>query len=301
MLERVIVVIKKLPIEENPPIKTVNGYGFPLGIIGGHHEDYMPWVISNFLNISYHPLRFIKRLDRLCFRKSAYFFWSFFHFKINFLLRRGEIVEHLKQEIDKGNYIALYLNEYFIPGKSSYQKRNFIHDKYIYGYNDDLKVFYALSIADKGMFKPHEISDENIKGAFSYYFFNHFFFSFRLKEYDFSKIDSKKIKKQLRRYLCGRKNYGINCYDLIIKHFNALGSNEPVNMLTLRMFKEHKGILSQLDESFITVKKQFDALFYWCIKYNLTFDKAILEHQAEKLQKLKQEEYSLIETYLKQM
>lgn len=292
-------MVKKLLVNENPPIKTVNGYAFPLSIIGGHHENYMPWVTSNFLNISYHPLRFSKRLDRLCFRKSAYFFWSFFRFRIKFLLQNKKIVQYLKQEIDKDNYIALYLNEYFIPGKSSYKKRNYIHDKYIYGYNDDLNVFYVLSIADKGMFKKHEISYENMQKAFSYYAFNHWFFVFKLKDYDFLKTDSRKIKKQLRRYLSRRKNYGINCYDVIINHFNALRPNEEVNMLILRMFKEHKNILFLLDESFAPVKQQFDALFYWCIKYNLNFDKSILERQVEKLQKMKAEEYALIETYLK--
>lgn len=296
-----IILIKELPVQDNPPIKTVNGYGFPLSVIGGNYENYMPWVISNFLNISYHPLRFLKRVDRLCFRKSAYFFWSFFRFRMKFILHNKTIVARLKREIDKGNYIALFLNEYFIPGKSSYQKRNFIHDKCIYGYNDDLGAFYVLSIADKGMFKKHEISYENMRNAYCYYAFNHFYFRFRLKDYDFSKTDSRKIKKQLRRYLSGRKNYGINCYDLIIKHFNSLQPDEPVNMLILRMFKEHKEILSQLDASFSTVKQQFDALFYWCIKYNLTFDKTILERQTEKLQKLKAEEYRLIETYLREI
>lgn len=294
-----IVLIKKLPVDENPPIKTVNGYAFPLSIIGGHHKNYIPWVTSNFLNISYHPLHFTKRINRLCFRKSAYFFWSFFRFRIKFLWHNQEIVQYLKRELDKDNYIALFLNEYFIPGKSSYKKKNFIHDKYIYGYNDDLKVFYVLSIADKGMYKKHEISYENMQKAFSFYSYNHAFFTVKLKNYNFSKTYSKRIKKQLGKYLKKRKNHGINCYDLIIRHFNSLQPNEEINMLILRMFKEHKTILSMLDDSFDTVKQQFDALFYWCIKYNLNFDKSILERQIVKLQKMKSEEYMLIKAYLK--
>lgn len=294
-----IILVKKLLVDENPLIKTVNGYAFPLSIIGGQSENYIPWVTSNFLNISYHPLRFNKRLDRLCFKKSAYFFWSFFRFRIKFLLHKEDIVPHMKREIEKGNYLALYLNEYFIPGKSSYQKRNYIHDKYIYGYNDDRNIFYVLSIADKGMYKKHEISYGNMQKAFCYYFWNHCFFAFQLKEYDFTKTDTKKIKKQLRRYLSKRKNYGIHCYDVIINHFHSLQPKEEVNMLILRMFKEHKTILSLLDESFSAIKEQFDSLFYWCIKYNLNFDKSILERQIVKLEKIKAEERALIESYLR--
>lgn len=291
-------MIKKLLVDENPPIKTVNGYAFPFSIIGGHHHNYMPWVVSNFLNISYHPLHFLKRVDRLCFRKSAYFFWSFFRFRIKFLLHKEEIVSYLKRELDNERYISVLLNEYFIPGKSSYNKKNFLHDKYIYGYNDDLSVFYVLSIADKGIYKKHEISYENMRKAYCDYFWNHCFFVFELKDYDFSKINSKKIRKQLCRYLSKRKNYGINCYDLIITHFNSIKPNEAVNMLMLRMFKEHKNLLFLLDDSFAGVKQQFDALFYWCIKYNLNFDRSILERQVVKLQKMKVVEKLLIEAYL---
>lgn len=293
-----ILLIKKLLADENPPIQTVNGYAFPLSVIGGHHQNYVPWLTSNFLNISYHPLHRLKRIDRLCFRKPAYFFWPFFRCRIRFLFHKEEIVSDIKQELDQNHYISLLLNEYFIPGKSNYKKKNFLHDKHIYGYNDDLNVFYVLSIADKGMYKKHEISYENMRDAFCAYTFNHFFLAFRLKDYNFLKADNKKRKKQLRRYLSVRKNYGINCYDLIIRHLETLRPNETVNMLILRMFKEHKNILFLLDDSFLSIKQQFDALFYWCIKYNLNFDSSILERQIVKLQKMKAEERILIETYL---
>lgn len=300
-MNRVIALIKKLPVDENPPIKTVNGYAFPFSVIGGRYKNFAPWLTNHFLNISYHPLHFLKRLDRLCFKKSPYLFWSFFHFKIKFIFHKGDIVASIKRELDSDNYISLILNEYFIPGKSSYKKKNFLHDKHIYGYNDDLNAFYVLSIAENGMYKKHEISYENMQKAFCYYFYNHCFLAFRLKDYDFSKTSGKKIKKQLRRYLSKRKNHGIHCYDLIIEHFRSLASNEKVNMLILRMFKEHKNILFLLDDTFATIKQQFDALFYWCIKYNLNFDKSILERQIIKLQKMKTEEYALIQAYLEEL
>lgn len=290
-------MIVKLPADENPLIQTVNGYAFPLGVMGGHYSNSTQWVVHNFLMISYHPLHFWKRLDRLCFWKPAYFFWPFFRFHVRFLLHREALVPHLQRELDQGRYLSLALNEYFIPGKSSYQKRNFLHDKHLYGYNDEAGVFYALSIADKGMFKRHEIRYEDLCQAFRFYRWNHFYLAFGLKPYDFTRADPGKIDRQLRRYLKNRKNQGINCYDLIIRHLETRHPGEAVNMLIIRMFKEHKDLLALLDPSFSPIKKQFDALFYWCIKYNLTGDAAILERQIPKLRRMKEQERALIAAY----
>ena len=45
------------------------------------------------------------------------------------------IIEKLIMYIDRGYYIYMELNEYYIPNRPAYKNHNFYHDLLIYGYN----------------------------------------------------------------------------------------------------------------------------------------------------------------------
>lgn len=59
---------------------------------------------------------------------------------------RNQLVPFLKKCIDNNKYLLLYMiDDYYLSYSASYKRRHFIHDTYIYGYDNDYFLVQAYS------------------------------------------------------------------------------------------------------------------------------------------------------------
>lgn len=63
---------------------------------------------------------------------------------IEVLEKISDIVGFVIDKINDQMYVRIYLDEYFFPEKLSFQKKHFVHDSLVYGYDDFTKQFFVI-------------------------------------------------------------------------------------------------------------------------------------------------------------
>lgn len=118
------------------------------------HEDnsFYPWIFSNFIQINCDVNCTHRRLDYSSFYKDEeYDLISYFLDRNRFasweLIKMGGI-QALKQEILKGHYVELKIDQYYLSGHEEYHVRHHLHQNLIYGYDDRLHTFLTLGYSN---------------------------------------------------------------------------------------------------------------------------------------------------------
>ena len=310
---------KKLPIIM-PPIETYQSSSFILGIILANsnienvfYNNYINLVCNNtnkmwdvelqFANVSWED-----------FRRNGIAEMDMYYLKN---LSSDKYVDFIKERIDQGNYILLYsIDEFFLSYTINYQKRHFIHDTYIYGYNTD--SFFIMAYKEKKL-QMLEISiEEIVEGMYSYFQIDNDanFCTFRPFHAISVQVDFDKMMKEIMSYAREYKSYkdakvyGINIYSILEKCilFIAEGKTDEYDgALDLRVFRmlwEHKKILvnhikkikekKKLDEQIIAqiieIEQAANKVFLLSMKYNVTYKKEILYKILGYLEEVREKE-----------
>lgn len=156
---------------ESPWIRFDQDYAFPSAVMSSD-QSYRNWVYSNMLqmyyikeralfNISYfylgrdpNPIAYIPLVDYQQIHKR--------------LLNRMEVnaIKFLHSMIDAEYYIACLMDEFYIPGRKSYQKKHFSHGIMTYGYDDEKELVYIAGYGTNGHFGSQTISYSDFVNAF---------------------------------------------------------------------------------------------------------------------------------------
>ncbi|SDF91695.1 hypothetical protein SAMN04488542_12058 [Fontibacillus panacisegetis] len=250
-----------LPCSE-PIIKGYLFFAFPLSIIG-YNEKTAPWILSNYIQMRFDkdyinspvPYTFYAYEHHispwLCDEEFSRNILNFFEF---------DIISWVKNCIEQKKYVYLYLDEYYMPGRTSFGKLNFAHENLIFGYNDDLESFDVLGFDDKGIFKPVQLTYDKFVDAYmgiekmiynekfnnqntteeSIYYFNTVKL-FRFNNSGQYSFNYKLTKNTLRDYTNGTNTselfsmvrepyshfvFGIDCYSYIHDYYKSLLKKE---------------------------------------------------------------------------
>lgn len=80
-----------------------------------------------------------------------------------------DIINFICNAIDKDQYVKVYLDEFYLPYRSSYQWRHLIHESLFFGYDNEKKQLYGLAYitdANGYGFKEFSVDMNNVKQAF---------------------------------------------------------------------------------------------------------------------------------------
>lgn len=126
-----------------------------LGIQVKHgNNTYYPWFYSNFISLSsdvkcrHRRLDYVSMSKHWIFNRSNYFLDIAYETAEDILDLGGH--RYIKSCINKGKYIELKLNQYFLEGREEYKKEHHIHQNLIYGFDDKKKVFHLLGYQNNG-------------------------------------------------------------------------------------------------------------------------------------------------------
>lgn len=178
--------------------------------------QYYDWLYSNYIQIFgslQHPMIHIDYFLEGMKSGSFNYLNQFLDFRFDYYsyLKSLDvnIVEYCKLMLNQKFYIALYLDEYYIQKRNSYQKRHFIHQNLLYGFEDD--YFYMMGYGINNILEFTKLSKTDILKAYTD---NSKLETIKLIRYDINSVTYKFSKsvlfKQLEEYL-----YGINSS----KHF----------------------------------------------------------------------------------
>lgn len=258
-----------LNINENPLIDCYNFESFPYNIIS-LNPSYSDWIASNYIDLCIHkdcenasvpfksylfdytqiPGMKVEKMDR-----------DFFNNVID-----SDILKVFKKAIDRGFYIYLNLDEFYVPNRLAYKNCNYSHDNLIYGYSEEncnFKIFgftnkrkqQSTEIAFSDLLKGYKNLDQIDNNCFQIYFFKPeectYNFSLQvvidalenyLKGVDLAKYNSNIKKPELLVY-------GIDCYKILKEYY--LSTKKMDSRISYKLL-EHKKCIKNTISYLIT-------------------------------------------------
>lgn len=278
---------KLLKISHTPTYNTFNDLAFAFAVIDSSKTDYLNWLVSNFIGIYYK-----KKWDAICFKMPYCHSWQCFNSKLIFYnsYNYSSFIRSIEKQINNNRYIYICVNERFIPERFAYNNEDFVHDLYIYGYDNIAKKFFTGGYNTSKHFTLQEISYEQVFLAQKNKFFRNVYFSFKLDEnYDFKKISHKRISFELFRYFFPISKFsGINIFKYLIKHYQQ----DEIKMGYAKLLCEHIDIISKLSLVGYTfdcdkLVKLSEKLFYLSLKYTVTSNKKLLDNCIDLINEIK--------------
>lgn len=309
-----------LPYEMQVETITYQHHAFALGIIKPNIQQYDQWLCNKFINcvtdkgVTLHEEDIWMVKYGLCIKTGGYMNYEAFH------VFCPNIVEKNKRMLEEKFYILGSYDEFYIPGKASYQAQPFVHGYVIYGYDDQKGVFKSAGYLADGRYKKFDITYED-------YYRSvtegkkprlHHLDYFRINtEYE-GQIDITRIRETLADFLNSRgpanskvnEVFGVNAWKAFETYIGN-AEEKRIDIRDVRIYMEHKGIMDkrlqclfeheyfqaqslciEYDEK---VFRKATQLFYMCLKYFLTGDGELQKQMTSLIREINVTEQGLIE------
>lgn len=263
--------MKRLPFPDAPLYVCYHNKAFPVGIIEGNtKESLIPWLCAKSVGLGYnstctpHELNFSEAdfwgisehiTDRL--RLSA-------HKELRDAMKI-DFAELLPKMLDNNYYVNGTHNERYIPGKSAFEKYDFMHDYLLIGYDEN--SYISAGYLSDGQFHIYHIPKENMiqsltdisSSRFAIYFLSY-------NESALLQPDVPKIITDLETYLNYGEididdppgdTYGIAAMRKARRLFwDTMHAETPyIDKRSTRALYEHKWALAQIVQQFLDTEK----------------------------------------------
>lgn len=209
---------KKLPIH-TPVVDVYIHHAFPVSVLP---ENLLKngWIHGRFISLEY----IIKSPEEQYLDYPYYDFFAdddvfikgFYWLPFRTKKEKQKLIGQIRECIDHGEYIHASWNEKYIPDTEFYQKRDFTHSCFIYGYNDEKSIFYTVNYLADMQWHEFEVDydcflhavlpdkDREPKGYIG-------FEAYRKSPVSDKEFDYEQMKKELHRFIFTRKKrIGIN-------------------------------------------------------------------------------------------
>ncbi len=153
--------VKELGFRTNILVKSYQYYAFPIGILLSGFDMEEPELLVYFFTD-------IFMSDRLQYYDSHYRKWDCLIVN-DIKLYKNNFIDGLIDLINNEEYAYLpFVDEYYIPNRSSFSKKKLIHDLLISGYNIVNQAFSIIGFDNEHRFRKSEVSfNQLISSCFS--------------------------------------------------------------------------------------------------------------------------------------
>ena len=315
-----------LPYKLNVESISYQTHAFPLGIVKANIQDYDRWLCSkciNFYITSLYKLFSIYEEDLWSCQDELMTYREKKFTSESFHLDCLKIVDENKYMLDNGWYIFGVYNEFFIPRKKVYHKRDFMHGYMIVGYDDETQTFKSAGYLDDGHYQFFDIHYEDYFNSIlggtieqlwiRYYKINH---SYK------PQLDINHLKSRLEKYLTSQKDtsagdnnciYGMAALETFHQYITSC-NNDYLDLRYGRSYMEHKYIMykrlvflcqnSYIQDDAICqeylekVYSKARIVFNLFMKYNITHNRNLLKHISEMVGQINKEEKALLQHFI---
>lgn len=143
----------KLKIKLQRDITTYLHRSLPLCAILAYEENY-PWYYQHYLQIF--SVKYSNGFCRAEFLEPKNNFSEIFdetYMSFSEMKNNKSIIEFIVDKIDLGNYVTVYVDEYHLTEKASYNKSHFVHPSLIYGYDNNEKKLMSIGFDADSIFR----------------------------------------------------------------------------------------------------------------------------------------------------
>lgn len=261
---------KNLPITI-PPIIGYTIHAYPLSIILNYNKC-LPWFYSNYIQLLCNTEfkgNFFDFFTLCCILEGNPWIDSIYP-GIPWINRNSiegyvidqcnlDIHDLIINSINQSNYIVTFLDEFFTPNRTDYQRKHFFHENLIYGYNLKEKTYDILGFNDLRNFDKSKISFQALEQSVKSGIVNLSYNPIKLLKVrsDFKyELDLELIRDLLLDYLNSNNSsrklkmiknptencvYGIKVYNEIVNYFQLFKNNSvQFDFRHLHILWEHK-------------------------------------------------------------
>lgn len=264
---------KELPVNLQPVLYSYLHHAYPLSVMP-EHPHYLPWLHSHYIQWSADP-EFFHHLDEHILVNyyqpmHTHHYNELLHLKIlttdllTHMKTRMDLISFFKQSIDQGEYVYLFLDEYYLPGKAMYGRHHFSHDTLLFGYDDETQVFHTLGFNHNYEYGQTAIGYEPFLESYHLADRSKEYYTKEIVLYSLNKdrsytFDIQLVMDSLEDYVSSRNSsdryraiaapnhhvYGIKVYEEIIKYLKMLQSNPEIyrNIIPIHLLWEHKKMM----------------------------------------------------------
>ncbi len=143
-------------------------YAYPLCIILADERRY-PWFYENYMEIYSlgNPCTSIDYMDGISYLSKNEN--AILHRKS---IKRSEIevqfdcIAFVRESIHSGNYLVMFLDEYYLQGQGAYQSFHYVHDTLVFGFDDYKKKIMAVAVSRNSDYVINAYDYEAFRNAF---------------------------------------------------------------------------------------------------------------------------------------
>ncbi|WP_288528526.1 hypothetical protein [uncultured Eubacterium sp.] len=295
-----------------PTYRTFNNIAIPVGILQSNIENLDSWLSRYFIGT-----HFKLTWNQIVFNNKPFYRWDCFNSKFINLKTKSinTFISSIKEYLLNDYYLYLFVNEKYIPNRLSFQKRNFIHDLCVYGFNDEKQFFLISAYNAEQQYAFEKISYQEL-----YVAYKNFHLRIRQMEkikwknraiifkinfdYDFKDMSSSQLRTTLFKYCVSYKYAsGIKIYDFLLKKTEqALKKTVGIDMHYFRILKEHIYAINKLKHPDINYDKNYmlsEGIFLKALKYTLNNNDDLLLLINQELLELRKNEIISLKKYAK--
>ena len=300
-------------------MRAYQNIAFPLGIIKANIVDYDVWLCNRLINCS-NENNLIEVIDDDLWSEKE----GLANSELIYLEREEfnqnvpDILAKNKEVLEQGRYIIGNYDEFYAPGKESYQKRHFNHDYVIFGYDDEEGVFKSAAYMPDGKYQFFDITYEDYYNSITKSIYGYWVYYRKIHKSYKPQVDILYIHKQLENYLLSRADdrvsdrqasFGMEVWERFKEHVQEVENSWLDNRYS-RLYIEHKDIMLKrinklhelgffndstlTEEYYCNVYISARTVHYLFLKYNLTGDNRIRQRILDIIQKTNESEKCII-------
>ena len=296
----------KLSVTDQVPFQAYQTLGKESAILLATDENAEEFFFNSCINCRLRNPKGNTEFSYICdytpwFPGQDVFYTQFIPIDVNDTTQE-DIITRVMEYLDLGIYVAGIFNEKYIPHKSAYKKRDFRHGFFIYGYNQNEHLFYALGYTDRLKFEfyPIAFSDfaQGFLGLKEPRFEVHFRNREKKLEFNLQQVydelgDYLRSDYTINRAIGKHKNdlYGIRAHQAFRSYVARIGQeNGFLDVRFSRFFFENKefmlkrlsflyqkGYIKDYSQKYSAVAQKSKIIHFLFLKYNMTRRPAILE------------------------
>ena len=162
-----------LPLNEDPPVRGYLRHAFLFSILSTD-DIYLPWLFGgNYTQLVFDrdpgwmPLDFYTPLGYSGSGFACPFLDAQWIGRTLIEGGYGSLVPFLTESIDEGYYARLTVDEFYLPGRTSYRRRHFMHSLLVHGYDRGRGLFLAAGYLANGEYGSTRVSFTELEEAFA--------------------------------------------------------------------------------------------------------------------------------------
>lgn len=308
---------KSLPLH-SIPIKSLQYHAFLFAILNDD-DNKKNYLINNY--------------QLLTVRNIKYPHLDFFHNEITgnsscvkkYIISNkvNNIINTIREALLNDFYVILNINEYYLHNRTAFMQNYYRHDIMIFGFDDNQRRLFTIGYNKSNKFCPDVNSFDEIQAGYESlqsdwdyeitlvmpqcveYTINKekIFKDLKIQCYGsdpFNNFDSL-LSNRSKIEVSGRNCYGLKCYDFL--KTELLKYKENVDMRSFEVLYEHFKILNHtLKSMHFSITNDLEKQIYKCkllaLKYNLTYNKALIFEINNRLSHIKDCEHALIKSII---